>query len=100
NPITAALVRRMVKVRYASILNLIADREVIPERVQEACTPEILAATTAPLLLDPAAAQAQRDAFAPLLEQLRPPGGLLPSEAAVEALLDLLDQPRRDQSVA
>ena len=100
NPVTAWLVRRLVKVRYASILNLIAGREVIPERVQEACTPETLAATVAPLLRDPAAAQAQRDAFAPLLTRLHPPGGLPPSEAAVEVLLDLLDQPRSDQRVA
>jgi lipid-A-disaccharide synthase len=91
NPITAAAARRVMRIRYASILNLIADREVIPELIQEACTPERLAAALSPLLLDPAAAAAQRAAYRPLLAALRPPEGL-PSDAAAEAVLGLLDQ--------
>jgi lipid-A-disaccharide synthase len=90
NPITAAVARRLVKVRYASILNLIAAREVIPELIQQDCTPEKLAATLAPLLRDPAAAEAQRAGYRPLLASLRAPEGL-PSEAAAEAVLGLLD---------
>jgi lipid-A-disaccharide synthase len=91
NPVTAAIVRRLVRVRYASILNLIADRAVIPELIQEECTPERLAATLAPLLLDRAAADAQRAAFRPLLAALRAPEGL-PSVAAAQAVLGLLDK--------
>jgi lipid-A-disaccharide synthase len=91
NPLTAAVVRRLVRVRYASILNLIAEREVIPELIQQDCTPERLSATLAPLLRDRAAAQVQRDAFQPLLAALRAPEGL-PSEAAAQAVLGLLDQ--------
>jgi lipid-A-disaccharide synthase len=91
NPLTAAIVRRLVRVRYASILNLIADRAVIPELIQEECTPERLATTLAPLLLDAAAAEAQRAAFRPLLAALRAPEGL-PSAAAAQAVLGLLDK--------
>jgi lipid-A-disaccharide synthase len=92
NPLTAALARRLVRVRFASILNLIADSEVIPEMIQEACTPEQLAGTLMPLLTDPQAGDAQRAMFRPLLDRLRPATGL-PSEAAAEAVLGLLDQP-------
>jgi lipid-A-disaccharide synthase len=91
NPVTAAIVRRLVRVRYASILNLIADRAVIPELIQEECTPERLAGTLAPLLLDVAAAEEQRTAFRPLLAALRAPEGL-PSAAAAQAVLGLLDK--------
>jgi lipid-A-disaccharide synthase len=91
NPVTAAVARRLVKVRYASILNLIADRAVIPELIQEACNPRQLAATLLPLLQDPAAAAAQRDAFRPLLAALRAPAGM-PSDAAAQAVLGLLDR--------
>jgi lipid-A-disaccharide synthase len=91
NPITAAVAKRLVRVKYASILNLIADRAVIPELIQEACTPARLAATLMPLLLDPAAAEAQRAAFRPLLAALRAPEGT-PSDAAAQAVLGLLDQ--------
>jgi lipid-A-disaccharide synthase len=86
-----------VKVRYASILNLIADRAVIPELIQQDCTPGKLAATLAPLLTDPAAADAQRAALRPLLAALRPPTGL-PSEAAAAAVLSLLDGAGPDQA--
>ncbi len=92
NPATAAIAKRLVKVRYASILNLIAERAVIPELIQKDCTPRKLADALTPLLLDPEAAAAQRAAFRPLLAALRAPEGL-PSAAAAEALLGLLDQP-------
>ena len=63
NPLTAAIARRLVTVRYASLVNLLAGREVVPELIQEACTPERLADGAAQLLDDPAVAAAQRAAF-------------------------------------
>ena len=39
------LLMRLVQVRFASIVNLIMDREVIPERLQHFCTPQNLADT-------------------------------------------------------
>ena len=93
NPITAAMVRRVVKVRYASLLNLLVDRIVVPEFIQQTCTPDHLAAELNRLLTDPAYAQAQRDAFQEPLAMLRPASGT-PSEAAAAEVLDLLDQGR------
>ncbi|WP_337875703.1 lipid-A-disaccharide synthase [Elioraea sp.] len=87
NPITAAIVRRLVTVSHASLVNLLAGEEVVPERLQEQCTPERLAAALLPLLTATDAAAAQRAAFVRVLGQLRPPGGLAPSEAAAEAVL-------------
>ena len=91
NPLSAAIARRTVTVRYASILNLIADREIVPEFIQKACAPDRLAQALLPLLTDPAAAQAQRSACATVLTQLAPPAGT-PSEAAAAQVLALLDQ--------
>ncbi len=92
NPLSAALARRMITVRYASILNLIAEREIVPELIQEACTPARLAAALLPLLTDPAAAAAQRAACRAVLAQLAPPVGS-PSAAAAAEVLALLDLP-------
>ncbi|HET8997426.1 MAG TPA: lipid-A-disaccharide synthase [Acetobacteraceae bacterium] len=94
NPLSAALVRRTVKVRYASLLNLLADREVVPELLQQDCRPERLAPVLRSLLLDDAAAEAQRAGFAATLALLRPPEGL-PSQAAAASVLELLDRPAR-----
>ncbi len=91
HPLTAALARRLVRVRYASILNLLAERAVVPELLQEHATGEEIAAALLPLLEGERAAAAQREAFAPLLARLRAPEGM-PSQAAAAAVLALLAQ--------
>lgn len=86
NPITAAIVRRLIQVPHASLVNLLAEREVVPERIQENCTPQKLAGELVRLLTEPATVAAQRAGFAEVLAGLRPPAGL-PSEAAADAVL-------------
>ena len=89
NPITAAIVRRVVKVSHAAMVNLLAGREVVPELIQEHCTPERLAAEVSRLIESEEAAEAQRGAFQAVIESLRPPHGL-PSDAAAAAVIALL----------
>lgn len=86
NPLSAAIARRLVKVKYAALLNILAEREIVPELLQEDCTPERLTSALLPLLTDPAARGEQQAAFAPVLSSLRPARGT-PSEAAAEAVL-------------
>ena len=89
NPITAAIARRLIKVPHASLVNLLCAREVVPEHIQEACTPSALAAALQPLLQDQAVVAAQRQGFAETLAKLRAPEGS-PSEAAAAAVLAAL----------
>ncbi len=91
NPLSAAIARRMITVSHASLVNLLAQREIVPELLQEACTPELLAAALRVLLDDPAAAAAQRAGFRDVLAMLRP-DSQAPSDAAAAAVLRLLDQ--------
>jgi lipid-A-disaccharide synthase len=90
NPITAAIVRRLITVPHASLVNLLAGETVVPELLQERCTPDALANALEPLLVQTEAAATQRAAFARVLAQLRPAGGLAPSEAVAEAVLSEL----------
>lgn len=90
NPITAAIVRRLITVPHASLVNLLAGETVVPELLQERCAPDALANALEPLLVQTEAAATQRAAFARVLAQLRPAGGLAPSEAAAEAVLSEL----------
>ena len=90
NPLTVAVARRIIRVRYASIVNLLGEAQIMPELLQEYGTPDTLAAALAPLLDDPVAAQAQRDLVAPVLASLRAPGGIAPSLAAAREVLGLL----------
>jgi lipid-A-disaccharide synthase len=98
NKLSAAIARRMITVRYASILNLIAEREIVPELIQDNCTPERIAAALVPLLTDPAVAAAQRAACRAVLARLAPPVGASgagsPSDAAAAEVLAVLDSVR------
>ncbi|MFL1461889.1 lipid-A-disaccharide synthase [Roseococcus sp. DSY-14] len=89
NPLTGWLARRLVKLPHASLVNLLARREVVPECLLEQCTPDRLRAALRPLLEEPAARDRQRAGFREALEQLTPPQGR-PSEAAADAVLRML----------
>jgi lipid-A-disaccharide synthase len=52
NRLTAFLARRLIRVRYVSLPNLVMDRAIQPEMLQEDCTPEKLADALQPLLHD------------------------------------------------
>ncbi|MDT7950903.1 MAG: lipid-A-disaccharide synthase [Acetobacteraceae bacterium] len=91
NPLSAAIARRAITVPHVAMVNLLAGRAVVPELLQERCRPDELERVVLELLADGAAAAAQRDAFGPILDTLRPPEGL-PSDAAARQVLQLLDQ--------
>jgi lipid-A-disaccharide synthase len=52
NRLTAFLARRLIRVRYVSLPNLVMDRSIQPEMLQEDCTPTKLADALQPLLDD------------------------------------------------
>ena len=91
NPITAAIARRLIRVKHVAMINLLAGRQVVPELLQQDCRPERLRETVLRLLTNKAEAAAQRAAYAPALATLRPPAGL-PSDAAAREILAVLDQ--------
>lgn len=58
--LTVAIWRRLIKVKYATIANLVLDRMAVPEFLQENLKPEAMAEALVRLLTDPQAAAAQR----------------------------------------
>jgi lipid-A-disaccharide synthase len=89
NPVSHQIAKRLIKIKYASILNLLLDRPVVPELLQYESRPDRLAAELHRLLTDREAAAAQRQGFAEALTLLRPASGT-PSESAAEAVLSML----------
>ncbi|MGB0572038.1 MAG: lipid-A-disaccharide synthase [Alphaproteobacteria bacterium] len=51
--LTGEIARRMIRVEYASIVNIVAGREVLPEFLQPRCRPELIAAELDELVSDP-----------------------------------------------
>ena len=89
SPLTAWIARRIVRVDYLTIVNLVLDRQAVPELLQQSCRPDALAAACSKLLLDASAREAQRTSFADALAQLGT-GGPPPRERAADIMLELL----------
>ena len=87
NAVTAALLRRMLTVRYVTLVNLVLDRPVVPEFLQERCRAEILVPAVEQLLVSPPAREAQRQGFREALDKLAVPER--PSERAADVVLEL-----------
>lgn len=92
HPLTAAIVRRLVKVAFASPVNLVAGREAVPEFCQERCRAPLLTAALAELLDDAARVAWQRRAMADVVAALKP-AGASPSTLAARAVLELVRRP-------
>lgn len=90
NPVTAMIARRMIKVPYVCMLNLLANDQIVPELLQEDCHPEKLSAMLMGLLTDPKKAKAQQDAFTQIMHQLSGPNDELPSHVAAKEILEMI----------
>jgi lipid-A-disaccharide synthase len=87
--LTAIVAKTLVHVKFATIANLLLDREAIPEFIQERATPQALAGAVFPLLTDKNAAARQvadLDEAMHLLGQ----GAEQPSLRAARAILDFV----------
>ena len=89
HPLTAAIAQRLVTVDYAAIVNLLAQRRLVPELIQQRCTPDQLVAALEPLLAGPAG-PAQLAGFTDIIAMLTPNAGGAPSMAAAQAVLATL----------
>ncbi|NOZ74828.1 MAG: lipid-A-disaccharide synthase [FCB group bacterium] len=68
------LARNLVKVKYASMVNLIADEPVVPEFLQNEMVPDALAKTLAPLLAESAERKAILNGYQRVRSALGKPG--------------------------
>jgi len=84
--LTAMLAKPLIRTKFFGMVNLIAEREVAPELIQETFTAEKIAWEIETLLEPGRAAQARAD-LAEVRRRLGPPGAV---ERAAEAILALL----------
>ncbi len=59
NPTTYFLARKLIKIKYVNLSNIMLDKEIIPELIQENCTPEKLATTAEALMYNETTRQKQ-----------------------------------------
>jgi len=87
DPLSALWVRSVATIRYLSMVNIAADRAIIPEFLQGDCQPEAMAAALAPLLTDTPERRAQLAAFPDALQKFGvggPPAAALAAATILE----------------
>lgn len=90
HPLTAAIVRRLLRTPYVALPNILSGREVMPELLQENCRAEAVAEAMRYLFEHEEARQAQRAALASVGEMLGAARTPLPSGRAAQAILSTI----------
>lgn len=85
NPVTAFIIRRLVKTPYACMVNILNKTPAVPECLQENCTVERMWAEADRLLKDEAACEEQRTYLRLAIQSLTPKGKS-PSKQAAEII--------------
>jgi len=87
SPLTATLAKALVRAPYLAMVNVIAEKRLVPELVQDDFTPQTVVDETLRLLQDPNARNAQRAGLADVRTRLGPPGAV---ERAADEIVSLL----------
>lgn len=88
--LTYLLALPLMNVRYITLINVLLDREAVPEFLQTRCTPELLSDAVTKLLTDKGAASHERDALDDATALLGR-GGEAPSLRAARAIVSFLN---------
>jgi lipid-A-disaccharide synthase len=94
SPLTAFLYRRFIKFTYANLVNIMHEKLVVPEYLQENCTPEKLADGVHILLSDEQARQKQIAGLSDVAGWLGQ-GQFIPSQRAAETILEVVRMARK-----
>lgn len=92
NQLSYWLVKAMVKVKFANLLNLIANREIVPEFIQSKCKPSLLANSITKLLENEGAAKGQVADARAVLALLGMNQDATPSSKAAHVVLEVVKQ--------
>ncbi|MEO6151418.1 MAG: lipid-A-disaccharide synthase [Mucilaginibacter sp.] len=74
NTVTIAIARMLVKIKFISLVNLIVDKPIVKELIQQDCTPTTIAAEIDRILNDQAYRQKMLDSYDGLDEKMGEPG--------------------------
>lgn len=86
--LSAWLLRKMILIRYASLINIAVDKEILPELLQEKCTVENITQALNHLQ-KPEAMQQQREEIANAIKVLRGKNSTSPNAVAAKEILSI-----------
>ncbi len=86
NALSAQVAKRLLKIRFVSLPNILLGRALQPELLQWDCTPDKIAAELRRLFDDPEVRQSQLDGYQEMTAKLKPDDGPPSRSAALEIL--------------
>ncbi len=89
NPISSFLVRKLVSGRFANLVNILPDKEIVKEYLLEDCTVENLTAEVQKLLDDPTYRQNEVNEAFGVLKTLGADEAVTPSQKAADVVLEV-----------
>ena len=84
SPLTAMIVKRLIQIRFVNLINILSDKEIIPEMIQDKCTPDQLAFQLERLI------QAPAQEVMPALKLLGVGETMTPSDRVVQKVRELI----------
>jgi len=87
--LTYKMYRRLIKVKYANLVNIMADDMAVPEFLQDNCTAEQITPALVELLTSEPARQKQRKILHMVRRWLSPEDGQTPSQKAADVVIRL-----------
>lgn len=91
HPVSAWILRRMIKIPYASLVNIAVKKEIVPEFIQERCTAPLLSQALV-TLTSTDASSTQRKACSEAIRVLRGDTKASPDSLAAQAVLECIHQ--------
>ena len=89
NPLTEALLKRVLKVRQVNLVNLVLATPLVPERLGPDCTPQRLSEALVEIIRDERVRAAHRAGYDEAMRRLRGDGAS-PSLAAADRVLEII----------
>jgi lipid-A-disaccharide synthase len=90
NFLSYLIIRCMIKIKFASLINIIAGKEILPELLQGNCKPNLIAEKLIELLKNPTISITQTEEAERILESLKTPDNQQASKNAAQKILELL----------
>lgn len=87
SPLTYVIARRLIRIPFVGIPNILAGEAIVPELLQQNASPEKLAQTAQTLLKNPSSLRQTRDSLLAVRRQLGDPGS---SDRAAEEISQVL----------
>lgn len=90
-PLTAFFAKRLIKARFANIVNLVLDRPAVPELLLENCNSDMLATEISKLFDSQNARASQRKAYSEAMVMLGS-GIISPGNRSADVVLDIIEK--------